>query len=419
MRRTALGKWSPLELSFDGWLLFGSRAIRLFSYGLLSVILALYLAAVGMTDRQIGLLLTCTLVGDAFLSLLIARVADQVGRRRMLLVGAGLMVLVGVVFATTNNLLLISIVAFVGVLSPTGNEAGPFIAIEQAALAHISEDRQRTRVFAWYNLVGSLATAFGALAGGALASTFQQWGHTAIQSYRALFGVSAVLGIGLGIVFLILSVRVEVPPAVGSRATGLTGLHQSRGIVKNLSALFFVDSFAGGLVVQSLLAYWFHLRFGADVTTLGQLFFWVHIVAGLSALVAARIAARIGLINTMVFTHIPANVFLLLTPLMPNLSLAMAMCVLRYSVAQMDVPARHSYLMAVVLPDERSAAAGMTTFARTAGSALAPSITGALLSGAFLSLPFFFAGSLKIAYDLALYVCFRHLKPPEEQESKK
>jgi sugar phosphate permease len=186
--------------------------------------------------------------------------------------------------------------------------------------------------------------------------------------------------------------------------------------VHKLSTLFFVDSFAGGLVVQSLLAYWFYLRFGVDTTVLGQLFFWVHIVAGLSALVAARVAERFGLINTMVFTHIPANIFLLLTPLMPTLPLAMAMCVLRYSVAQMDVPARHSYLMAVVAPDERSAAAGLTTFARTAGSALAPAITGALLSGAFLSAPFFLAGSLKIGYDLALYFRFRHIKPPEEQE---
>ena len=405
-----------MRLSADGWLLFGSRAIRLFSYGLISVILALHLAAVGMTDRQIGLLLTCTLIGDALLSLLIARVADRVGRRRMLLVGAGLMVLVGVVFATTSSLLLISIIAFVGVLSPTGNEAGPFLAIEQAALAHISDDRQRTQVFAWYNLVGSLATAFGALSGGALASLVRG-GNSAVQNYSALFGVYAVLGIGLGVLFLILSPQVELASPT-KKELGLTGLHQSRGIVRNLSSLFFIDSFAGGLVVQSLLAYWFHLRFGADVTTLGQLFFWVHVVAGLSALVAARIAARIGLINTMVFTHIPANIFLLLTPLMPSLSLAMTMYVLRYCVAQMDVPARHSYLMAVVLPDERSAAAGITSFARTAGSALAPSITGALLSGAFLNLPFFLAGSLKITYDLALYVRFRHLKPPEEQENE-
>jgi MFS family permease len=415
MRSAVFLNKTPLGLTPDSWLLFGSRTIRLFAYGLLSVVLALHLAAVGMTDRQIGLLLTCTLVGDAGLSLLIARVADRSGRRRMLLVGASLMVLAGAVFATTSSPLLLLLVAFVGVLSPTGNEAGPFIAIEQATLAHITDDRQRTRVFAWYNLVGSLATALGALTGGAVASALQEWGHSVLQSYRALFGVYAALGIGLGLLFLALSSHVEILPTTRNRKTGLAGLHQSHGIVRNLSTLFFVDSFAGGLVVQSLLAYWFYLRFGVDTTVLGQLFFTVHIVAGLSALVAARIAARIGLINTMVFTHIPANIFLLLIPLMPTLSLAMAMCVLRHSVAQMDVPARHSYLMAVVAPDERSAAAGITTFARTAGSSLAPAITGTLFNGAFLNAPFFLAGSLKLAYDLTLYFRFRHLKPPEEQ----
>ncbi len=379
--------------------------------------LALYLAAVGMSDRQIGVLLTLTLVGDALVSLLVSRIADRVGRRRMLLVGAGLMVLAGVVFATTSQPLVLTLVAFVGTLSPTGNEVGPFLAIEQSALAQITSSQQRTRVFAWYNLVGSLATALGSLIGGATAELLQRWGHSLLQSYRALFGVYAALGCGLGCLFLFLSSQVEVESQPQTRSSGLTGLPQSGVIVRNLSLLFMVDSFAGGLVVQSLLAYWFHLRFGADAATLGQLFFGVHIVAGLSALAAVRIAARFGLINTMVFTHIPANIFLLLIPLMPTLHLAMAMCVLRYCVAQMDVPARHSYLMAITPPNERSAAAGVTTVARTAGSALAPSITGALMNASFLNLPFFLAGSMKIVYDLALYFCFRHVKPPEEQDS--
>jgi MFS family permease len=403
-----------LPLARDVWLLFGSRSLRLFAYGLLSVVLALYLAAIGLNDQQIGLLLTCTLVGDALLSLFISRYADRIGRRRMLLLGAGLMILAGVVFSLTSHPLILTIVAFVGVLSPTGNEAGPFIAIEQAALAHIIDSRQRTRVFAWYNLVGSLATALGAFTGGAVVEILRQWSISLAQSYRMLFAIYALVGVGLGALFLIVSSRVEVT-GVASRAVGAVGLQRSRSIVQRLSSLFFVDSFAGGLVVQSLLAYWFHVRFGADAAALGRLFFWVNIVAGLSALVAARLAARFGLINTMVFTHIPANIFLLLTPLMPTMPLAMAMCVLRYSVAQMDVPARHSYLMAVVAPDERSAAAGVTTFARTAGSALAPSITGALFNASFLNAPFFIAGSLKIAYDLTLYFCFRRLKPPEEQ----
>jgi MFS family permease len=381
------------------------------------VILALYLAAIGMNDQQIGMLLTLTLVGDALVSLLVSRIADRLGRRQMLLVGAGLMLLAGIVFALTSQPLVLMAVAFIGTLSPTGNEAGPFLAIEQAALAQITSSQRRTQVFAWYNLVGSMATALGALIGGIAAETLQRWGSSPLQSYRALFGVYALLGALLGGFFFLLSSQVEVALTHDLHNARKSGLHQSRALVHGLSLLFMFDSFAGGLVVQSLLAYWFHLRFGADATTLGQLFFFVHVVAGLSALVAARIAGRFGLINTMVFTHIPANIFLLLTPLMPTLSLAMAMCILRYCVAQMDVPARHSYLMAVVAADERSAAAGITTFARTAGSSLAPSITGALFGASLFSVPFFLAGSLKIMYDVALYFCFRHVKPPEEQKT--
>jgi MFS family permease len=402
-------------LTRDGWLLFSSRAVRLFAYGLLSVILALYLAAVGLTDQQIGLLLTLTLIGDAAVSLLLTRVADRVGRRRMLLVGAGFMIFAGVAFALTNNPLLLILAAFIGTLSPTGNEVGPFLAIEQAALAHITPDTQRTRVFAWYILVGSLAAAVGAFSGGTLATTLQRAGNTPVESYRWLFVIYALLGVVLGSLFIVLSAKVEVTRSPDMQTLGLSGLHQSRTIVRNLSVLFAVDSFAGGLVVQSLLAYWLHLRFGADATVLGQLFFAVYLVAGLSALVAARIAKRFGLINTIVFTHIPANVFLLLTPLMPTLPLAIAVILLRFCMAQMDVPARQSYLMAVVAPDERSAAAGITTFARTAATALAPTVTGMLLGASLLNVPFFLAGSMKIAYDLTLYFSFRHIKPPEEK----
>ncbi len=350
-------------LTRDGWVLFSTRMVRLFAYGLLSVVLALYLAAVGLSEQEIGLLLTLTLVGDALVSLLITRVADRVGRRWMLRAGAGLMILAGVVFALSSNPLLLTLAAGIGTLSPSGNEVGPFLAIEQAALAHIIPGRQRT------------------------------------------------------VLFTVLSGRVEVEATPGSRTPSFSGLPQSYTIVRNLSVLFMIDSFAGGLVVQSLLAYWLHLRFGADATALGQLFFGVHLLAGLSALVAARIAARFGLINTMVFTHLPANVFLILIPLMPNLSLAMAVILLRYCMAQMDVPARHSYLMAMVAPDERSAAAGVTTVARTASSAFAPSLTGALLGAGFLNLPFFLAGGMKIAYDLALYAGFRNIKTPEEKDS--
>jgi len=398
----------------DGWLLFASRVVRLFSYGFLSIILALHLAAVGMTDRQIGFLLTLTLIGDAALSLVVTQIADRVGRRQMLIASAGLMVFAGGVFATTNQAWLLILAAFIGTLSPTGHEAGPFLPLEQAGLAQLIPGTQRTRVFAWYNLVGSFAAALGAWSGGMVVTTLQRTGLTALSSYHIMFATYAGFGLMMGVVFSFLSSRIEVEHPEVQGPSRFFGLHRSWAIVRNLSILFAFDSFAGALVLQSLLAYWFHSRFGADPATLGQLFFGANILAGCSALVAARVAARIGLINTMAFTHLPANVFLLLTPLMPTFPLAAAMVLLRYSTAQMDVPTRQAYLMAVVAPDERSAAAGVTTLTRTMASAFGPLVTGALFSASLMSLPFFLAGGIKIIYDLALLWNFRHIKPPEE-----
>jgi predicted MFS family arabinose efflux permease len=268
-------------------------------------------------------------------------------------------------------------------------------------------------VFAWYNLVGSLATALGALAGGGLAQTLQEAGASPLDSYRAVVVGYAVMGLLLGVMFTRLSPAVEAPAGSphAPRPTPL-GLHRSRGVVLKLSALFAVDAFGGGFVVQSLVAYWFHRRFGVEPAALGGIFFGANLLAGLSALAAARVAARIGLINTMVFSHIPSNILLMLVPLMPNLPLAIAVLLLRFSISQMDVPTRQSYTMAVVAPDERSAAAGVTGVARTIGAALAPVVAGPLLANpALMSMPFFIAGVLKIGYDVILFLSFRALDP--------
>ena len=401
-------------LTRDGRLLFGTRIVRLYAYGFLSVILALYLAELGFSDRQIGLLLTATLIGDAIISLGIASVADRVGRRRMLVVGAGLMILAGLVFASTRYLLLLVLAAIIGTISPSGNEVGPFLSIEQAALPQTIPDRHRTQVFAWYNLAGSFATALGALSAGGLTSLLQHLGSSALDSYRAIVVGYALLGGVLAFVFMQLSAAVEVQKTSGSPKSRI-GLHRSRGVVARLAALFALDSFAGGLVVQSLVAYWFHVRYGVEPAVLGGIFFGANILAGLSALAAARIAARFGLINTMVWTHIPSNVLLIAVPLMPNLPLAVVVLLMRFSISQMDVPTRQSYIMAVVDSDERSAAAGATTIVRTAASAISPTLTGLLLGASLLSAPFFLAGGLKIVYDLLLYRSFRTLRPPEEQ----
>ncbi|HEX6292419.1 MAG TPA: MFS transporter [Herpetosiphonaceae bacterium] len=409
-------------LTVDGYVLFGTRMVRLFAYGFLSVVLVLYLAQLGLSEQGIGVLLTWTLIGDAVISFWIAALADRIGRRRMLIVGAGLMVLAGLVLALTRNLWLLTLAAIVGTLSPSGGEVGPFLSIEQAALSQTAPTRQRTQVFAWYNLIGSFATALGALSSGVLVDLLQWSGSSSLASYRSVVLGYALLGIGLAALFSRLSSAVEAD-AVRQDRSSMTdsaerrrfGLHRSRNVVMRLSALFMLDAFAGGLVVQSMIAYWFYVRFGVEPTVLGSIFFGANMLAGLSALAAARIAARFGLINTMVWTHIPSNVLLILVPLMPHVSLAIGVLLARFSISQMDVPTRQSYTMAVVDPDERSAAAGATTIARTAASAISPTITGVLFSAGWLSLPFVLAGCLKIVYDLALYRSFRALKPPEER----
>jgi MFS family permease len=403
-----------MTLTADGRLLFSTRIVRLFAYGFLSVVLVLYLAQIDLSEASIGLLLTLTLMGDTAISLWLTTRADRFGRRRTLIAGAGLMIFAGGLFAITKDFFVLLIAATIGVISPSGNEVGPFLSIEQAALSQIISNDRRTAVFAWYGLVGSFATALGALCGGALAQLLQMR-VTPLESYRVIVIGYAIMGVVLGVLFTRLSRAVETPVPLAPRPS-LLGLHRSRTTVFKLSALFSLDAFAGGFVVQSFVAYWFYLRFNVQPAVLGSIFFGANILAGLSALMAARVAQRIGLIRTMVFTHIPSNVLLMLVPLMPTLPLAILMLMLRFSISQMDVPTRQSYTLAVVEPDERSAAAGVTGVARTTGAALSPSITGALMGNAMLlNAPFLIAGGLKIIYDMLLYRSFKSIKPPEER----
>jgi MFS family permease len=403
----------------DVALLFATRAVRLFAYGLLSVVLVLHLAAAGLSEARIGLLLSLTLAGDTVISLWITTRADRAGRRRMLLLGAGLMVLAGATFAATRDFWLLLAAAVLGIISPAGNEVGPFLAIEQAALSQAVPDRRRTRVFSWYALAGAVATALGSLAGGSLAAGLQRAGAAPLAAYRAVSLGYAALGAVLLLLFAWLSPAAEAPGRTGERpaflAPGL-GLRRSRSVVARLSGLFALDAFAGGFVLQSFVAYWFHRRFGLEEQWLGALFFGANLLAGASALAAGWIAERIGLVNTMVATHLPSNALLLLVPLMPNLALAAGVLLARFSISQMDVPTRQSYTMAVVEPEERSAAAGVTGIARTVGSSLAPLAAGPLYASAALSgVPFFLGGGLKIVYDLLLWRSFRRLRPPEER----
>jgi len=420
MTKSSLIPAALKALSRDGWLLFVTRFTRLFAYGSLSVILIFYLTGIGLTESQAGLVLTLTLVGDVVVSLYLTTRADRIGRRRMLIIGSILMAAAGLAFALTTNLLFLVIAGTIGVISPSGNEVGPFLSIEQAALSHIVPATARTEVFAWYTLSGSLATALGALCGGGLAQALQHSAVTNVQSYRAVVFLYAALGAALALPLLRLSNSVEASPASNDPAPStsiahLFGIARSRSIVLKLSGLFALDSFAGGFVVQSFAAYWFYLRFGVQPAALGVIFFWANVFAGISALFASRLASRIGLIRTMVVTHLPSNILLILVPLMPNLSLAVFVLLLRFSISQMDVPARQSYTMAVVPAEERSAAGGFTGVARTTGAAISPLLAGLLFARpALISVPFFIAGALKSIYDLLLYFSFRKTRPPEE-----
>ncbi len=391
-------------------LLFCTRVIRLFAYGFISVVLALYLAATGLSPAGVGAILSATLAGDIAVSLGVTVVADRVGRKKMLVFGAILMVLSGLAFLATTDPLWITLAAIIGIVSPSGGEIGPFLSIEQAALSQLLADHRRTRIFGWYNLAGSFATAAGALAGGWLAQLLQTLGWSGLDAYRHIMAGYAVCGLAMAVLFMFLNRDIEISGTIApeeGRGKAFMGLHRSRKVVLKLSSLFTLDAFAGGFVIQSMIAWWLHVRFGADEGMLGSLFFGANLLAGVSALLATRLAERIGLVRTMVYTHIPSNILLCMVPLMPHLWLAVAILLLRASISQMDVPARQSYTMAVVAPDERSAASGITTVARSVGAAASPLLAGLFMASPQLfAAPFFIAGGLKILYDLLLYKAF-------------
>jgi predicted MFS family arabinose efflux permease len=411
------------NLTTDGRLLLLARSLRLFAFGALAVVLVLYFVTMGWSEVQIGRLLAAIMIGDAAVTLWVTLNADRLGRRRMLQVSAGLMIVVGFVLPLTESGWLITLVAFVGAISLNGGEVGPFLAIEQAGLTHTLGTTNRTTAIAWYTLCGALATALGALVGGMLAQSLQLNGFSVVQSYRAILVGYGLCGLLLWLLFCNLSPAIEAEPrtvtahTLADKQGGRLGLYKSRSLVLRLSALFMVDTFGSGLVVQSFLAHWLHERFAIDTAAIGSIFFGMSFFAAFSALIAGRLALRIGLINTMVWTHIPANLVLIALPFLSSLPLAILALLVRGCLSQMDVPARQSYLMAVVAPSERSAAGGVTGLARSVASALAPPITGMFFAAGWLSTPFILAASLKMVYDLALWRGFRMIKPPEEQRT--
>jgi MFS family permease len=383
--------------------------MRSFAYGFLSVVLGLYLDAIGLNTTAIGWIFTAALAGGAVMTMLLTAIADSFGRRLLLILGAALMALAGWVFVVTDNPILLAVAAIFGTISPSGKEVGPFLSIEQAILPQTTDDQHRTTVFSAYNLVGSFAGALGALAVG-LPSLFSL---SVLSGYRFLVWGYVLSAMLLALLFTFLSPSIEAKSKTEAPARKI-GVQRSRGIVIKLAGLFALDAFAGGFIVQSIVAYWFYLRFKTDLNALGGIFFGTNLLAALSFLAAPAIARRFGLLNAMVFTHLPANFLLLLMPFMPSLESAVAVLLVRHLLSQLDVPTRQSYTMAIVKPDERAASAGVLSVARNSGAAIAPLFTGAILANPSLGLPFLLAGGLKILYDLAIFAVFRHVKPPEE-----
>ncbi|HEY8369863.1 MAG TPA: MFS transporter [Thermodesulfobacteriota bacterium] len=403
---------STSRLAPDGRRLLAAAFVRNAAYSALSIALGPYLEALGLGAAEIGWVFTAALAGSATMTVLVAAIADRVGRRRVLVAGAALMALGGAMFGVAASPALLAAAAVLAAINPAGRELGPFLTVEMAALPQTTTDEGRTGAFAAYNVVGTLAVALGSLAAGLPALA----GLEGLAAHRALVAAYAVAGLALVALFARLTPAVEAPAAApgGRRPGAWLGIHRSRRRVLGLSALFALDAFGGGFIVQSLMAYWFALRFGLDTATLGAIFFGANLSAAVSYFAAAPIARRIGLLNTMVFTHLPSNGLLVLVAFMPTAESAVAVLLLRFLCSQLDLPTRQSYLMAVVAPDERSAAAGLTGVARNVAYAVAPVFTSATLAVPALGLPFILAGVIKGLYDVLLLFTFRRVKPPEE-----
>lgn len=404
----------------DTRLILVMRGLRSLAYGLLAVLLGVALADEGFSPVAIGTLITVSLVGDMVGTYVIGLFADSWGRRRTLALLSLLMAATGMSFGLTTSYTVLLVAAFFGTLGTSASETAPFLPIDQTMIAQITMPEQRTSLFARYNLIASLSTAVGALAAG-LPSLLTRTGLPLVSGVRLLFGVYAALAFMVAGLSLLLSLHVEVAlhAPIQTQNAGprlLPPLHRSRGIVWRLTALFSVDALAGGLVVQSLMVLFFYLRFGVPLTMLSALFFGANLLSALSYLAAVPLARRFGLLNTMVFTHLPSNILLLLVAVAPTFPIAAALLLLRQTLSQMDVPTRQAYTMALVAPEERTAAASVTSLARSVGSSISPVFSGLLLQGSFLvvGLPFILAGTLKAMYDLTLWFIFRHVRLTEE-----
>ena len=396
----------PAGASHDASRLISARALRGFADGFVSVYLAAYLRLLGFSAIEIGAIVTGTLIGSAVLTLIVGLLAHRVTARNVLFGATALMAATGAGFALVQNFWPLLVVAFVGTLNPSAGDVSVFLPTEQSILASEVAASQRTAIFARYNLAGTLLGAFGALLSGLPETISRRFGWSLVDAFRAGFLLYGIFAIAIFALYRGLQHdRTSLTPAASNAP-----LRRSRPIVLRLTALFALDSFGGGFAIDSLLVLWLFLRFNMSLQAAGAVFFGTRTLAALSQLVSPRLAARFGLIETMVFTHIPANVFLILAAFMPNVSLAVTFLLLRMSLSSMDIPARQSYVMAVVPPEERAAAASVTNVPRSLTAAISPLIAGSLLQLSTFGWPLVIGGALKITYDLLLLAGFRHLQ---------
>lgn len=390
--------------------LLASRGMRAFADGLVSLSLPIYLASIGFDLFEVGVLTTATLAGSAILTLAVGMLSYHFSQRRMLLSAAMLMTLTGLAFFLVKDFWPLVIVAFVGTLNPSSGDVSVFLPLEHAMLAHSVSDRDRTAIFARYSLVGSLFGALGALAAGLPELLQIVTGLSVGQALQPVFLLYAAVGLASFLLYRrVPRERADVQPSPPQP------LHKSRTLVLTLAALFSIDAFAGGLIVQSLLAIWLYHRFGLSLAATGAVFFWSGVLSAASYLVAVRLSNRIGLVNTMVFTHLPSSICLLLIPFVPDLSTTIVLFLIRSALSQMDVPTRTSYVMAIVTPGERAAAASVTSVPRSLAAASSPLLAGWLMSVSSFGWPLVAAAALKILYDILLLFMFRKHRPPEER----
>jgi predicted MFS family arabinose efflux permease len=401
----------PRTATRDGKLLILTRGLRGFADGVVSVLLASYLTALGYSPFRVGAIVTGTLVGSAAVTLAVGLWGGHFSRRRVLTGASALMLVTGIGFAGVTAFWPLFVIAVAGTLNPSAGDVSVFLPTEQAVLVHTVAGHERTLMFGWYNVVGNVAGALGALVSGVPVLVAQRRGWDLLQAQRSGFVAYALVAIAVAVAYRALSPAVELH---GDGARGRP-LAQSRRIVVHLAALFSLDSLGGGFVVQSLLVLWLYRRFGLSVETAGAIFFATGLLSAFSQLVSPWLAARIGLIETMVYTHLPANFMLIAAGLMPNATLAVAFLLGRMALSQMDVPARQSYVMSVVPPEERAAASSVTNVPRSLAAALTPLVAGAMLERTSFGWPLVCGGAVKALYDVLLLIQFRAHRPPDER----